>query len=85
MGRLRETEGLTDIQDEILKTIRQFVDERIIPVATELEHKDEYPTEIVEGLKELGLFGLMIPEEYGGLGESLLTYALAVERSPAAG
>jgi alkylation response protein AidB-like acyl-CoA dehydrogenase len=79
MGRLRETEGLTDIQDEILKTIRQFVDEQIIPVATELEHKDEYPTEIVEGLKELGLFGLMIPEEYGGLGESLLTYALAVE------
>src|SRR3954464_7811675 len=79
MGRLRETEGLTDIQQEILKTIRQFVDEQIIPVATELEHKDEYPTEIVEGLKELGLFGLMIPEEYGGLGESLLTYALAVE------
>jgi alkylation response protein AidB-like acyl-CoA dehydrogenase len=79
MGRLRETEGLTDIQDEILKTIRQFVDEQILPVATELEHKDEYPTEIVEGLKELGLFGLMIPEEYGGLGESLLTYALAVE------
>ncbi|MBW8750949.1 MAG: acyl-CoA dehydrogenase family protein [Propionibacteriales bacterium] len=76
---MRETEGLTDIQDEILKTIRQFVDEQIIPVATELEHKDEYPTEIVEGLKELGLFGLMIPEEYGGLGESLLTYALAVE------
>jgi alkylation response protein AidB-like acyl-CoA dehydrogenase len=79
MGRLRETEGLTDIQEEILKTIRQFVDERIIPVAQELEHNDEYPTEIVEGLKELGLFGLMIPEEYGGLGESLLTYALAVE------
>jgi alkylation response protein AidB-like acyl-CoA dehydrogenase len=79
MGRLRETEGLTDIQEEILKTIKKFVDEQIIPVATELEHKDEYPTEIVEGLKELGLFGLMIPEEYGGLGESLLTYALAVE------
>jgi alkylation response protein AidB-like acyl-CoA dehydrogenase len=79
MGRLRETEGLTDIQDEILKTIRQFVDERIIPVATELEHKDEYPTEIVEGLKELGLVGLTIPEEYGGLGESLLPYARVVE------
>ena len=56
-----------------------FVEEKIIPVAQELEHADEYPTEIVEGLKELGLFGLMIPEEYGGLGESLLTYALAVE------
>jgi alkylation response protein AidB-like acyl-CoA dehydrogenase len=48
-------------------------------VATELEHADEYPTEIVEGLKELGIFGLMIPEEYDGLGESLLTYALCVE------
>src|SRR4029079_15541514 len=79
MGRLCETEGLTDIQEEILKTVRTFVDEKIIPVATELEHKDEYPTEIVEGMKELGLFGLTIPEEYGGLGESLLTYALVVE------
>jgi alkylation response protein AidB-like acyl-CoA dehydrogenase len=79
MARLCQTEGLTDVQEEILKTVRQFVDEKILPVATELEHKDEYPTEIVEGLKELGLFGLMIPEEYGGLGESLLTYALAVE------
>ncbi len=79
MGRLCETEGLTDIQEEILKTVRQFVDTKILPVATELEHEDEYPTEIVEGLKELGIFGLMIPEEYGGLGESLLTYALAVE------
>lgn len=79
MGRLVSTDGLTDIQQEILKTVRQFVDKEIIPVATELEHKDEYPTEIVEGLKELGIFGLMIPEEYGGLGESLLTYALVVE------
>src|SRR5215204_612312 len=79
MGRLVRTEGLTDIQEEILKTVRAFVEREILPVATELEHKDEYPTEIVEGLKELGLFGLMIPEEYDGLGESLLTYALAVE------
>ncbi|MBC7277047.1 MULTISPECIES: acyl-CoA dehydrogenase family protein [unclassified Nocardioides] len=79
MGRLAETEGLTDIQEEILKTVRQFVDEKVIPVAQELEHADEYPTDIVEGLKELGIFGLMIPEEYGGLGESLLTYALCVE------
>ena len=79
MGRLCETDGLTDDQTEILKAVRTFVDEKIIPVAQELEHADEYPTEIVEGLKELGLFGLMIPEEYGGLGESLLTYALVVE------
>ncbi|MCC3777731.1 acyl-CoA dehydrogenase family protein [Streptomyces sp. UNOB3_S3] len=79
MGRLARTEGLTDVQREILATVREFVDKEIIPVATELEHRDEYPTRIVEGLKELGLFGLMIPEEYGGLGESLLTYALCVE------
>ena len=77
--RLCETDGLTDDQEEILKAVRQFVEEKILPVATELEHADEYPTEIVEGLKELGVFGLMIPEEYGGLGESLLTYALVVE------
>jgi alkylation response protein AidB-like acyl-CoA dehydrogenase len=79
MGRLCETEGLTDIQQEILKTVRAFVDDKILPVAGELEHKDEYPTDIVEGMRELGLFGLTIPEEYGGLGESLLTYALVVE------
>ena len=79
MSRLCRTEGLTDIQTEILRTIRDFVDNEILPVATELEHKDEYPVEIVEGMKELGLFGLTIPEEYGGLGESLLTYALVVE------
>ena len=79
MGRLAQTEGLTDIQEEILATVRTFVDKEIIPVANDLEHADEYPTEIVEGMKEMGLFGLMIPEEYGGLGESLLTYALVVE------
>jgi alkylation response protein AidB-like acyl-CoA dehydrogenase len=79
MPRLCETDDLTDDQTEILKAVRQFVEKEILPVATELEHADEYPTDIVEGLKELGLFGLMIPEEYGGLGESLLTYALAVE------
>jgi hypothetical protein len=79
MGRLCETEGLSEIQVEILKTVRAFVDNEILPVATRLEHADEYPTDIVEGMKELGLFGLTIPEEYGGLGESLLTYALVVE------
>jgi alkylation response protein AidB-like acyl-CoA dehydrogenase len=79
MGRLCQTDGLTDDQTEILKAVRDFVEREILPVATELEHRDEYPTKIVEGLKELGVFGLMIPEEYDGLGESLLTYALAVE------
>jgi alkylation response protein AidB-like acyl-CoA dehydrogenase len=79
MSRLCETDGLSEDQTEILKAVRTFVEEKILPVATELEHADEYPTAIVEGLRELGIFGLMIPEEYDGLGESLLTYALCVE------
>ena len=79
MTRLAQTADLTDIQQEILSTVRTFVDKEIIPHAQELEHADAYPQEIVDGLKDLGIFGLTIPEEYGGLGESLLTYALVVE------
>ncbi len=79
MGRLAQTDGLSDVQQEILSTVHQFVDKEILPYATELEHRDEYPSDIVDGMKEMGLFGLMIPEEYDGLGESLLTYALVVE------
>ncbi|RYE44054.1 MAG: acyl-CoA dehydrogenase [Hyphomicrobiales bacterium] len=79
MERICQTEGLTEDQIQIVKAVRTFVEKQIIPVAQQLEHADQYPTEIVEGLKELGVFGLMIPEEYGGLGESLLTYALCVE------
>src|SRR3954449_2887578 len=79
MGRLAQTEGLTDIQQEILSTVRDFVDKEILPNANALEHEDEYPQRIVDGMKEMGLFGLTIDEEYGGLGESLLTYALVVE------
>src|SRR3954454_21658734 len=79
MTRLAQTADLTDVQTEILSTVRSFVDKEIIPNAQELEHADAYPTEIVEGLKELRIFGLTIPEEYGGLAESLLTYALVVD------
>lgn len=79
MPRLAQTEGLTDDQRDILAAVHDFVDNEIIPVANELEHADEYPQAIVDQLKEMGVFGLMIPEEYGGLGESLLTYALVVE------
>ncbi len=79
MGRLALTEGLTDSQREVVALVREFVDAEVIPVASTLEHADEYPTKIVEQMKEMGIFGLMIPEEYGGLGESLLTYALVVE------
>ncbi|MGC4964383.1 acyl-CoA dehydrogenase family protein [Gordonia sp. DT101] len=79
MTRLAQTLGLTEIQSEIVANVRRFVDKEIIPVAQELEHADAYPQQIVDGMGQMGLFGLMIPEEYGGLGESLLTYALCVE------
>ncbi|MFF0816885.1 acyl-CoA dehydrogenase family protein [Rhodococcus sp. NPDC003318] len=79
MTRLAQTPGLTEFQSDILANVRTFVDKEIIPNAQELEHGDVYPQEIVDQMREMGLFGLMIPEEYGGLGESLLTYALCVE------
>src|ERR671919_317017 len=63
-------------QREIVATIRAFVERDVVPVASELEHADEYPTELVQTMRELGLFGVTIPEEYGGLGLDLTTYAL---------
>jgi len=79
MARLALTPDLTDIQTEILAAVHTFTEKEIVPKAQELEHGDIYPDKIVEGMKEMGLFGLTIPEEYGGLGESLLTYALVAE------
>jgi alkylation response protein AidB-like acyl-CoA dehydrogenase len=79
MTRIAQTLGLTDVQVEILANVREFVDKEVIPNAQELEHADTYPQHIVDAMKDMGLFGLMIPQEYGGLGESLLTYALCVE------
>jgi alkylation response protein AidB-like acyl-CoA dehydrogenase len=79
MTRLAQTLGLTEFQTEILTAVKQFVDKEIIPNAQELEHTDTYPQDIVDQMRQMGLFSLMIPQEYGGLGESLLTYALCVE------
>ena len=79
MSGLAHTPGLSEVQTDILAAVRRFVDTEIIPNARELEHADAYPQAIVDGMREMGLFGLMIPVEYGGLGESLLTYAVCVE------
>jgi alkylation response protein AidB-like acyl-CoA dehydrogenase len=69
----------TDEQKAIIEMVRQFVDEQIIPNAEHYDAADEYPEPIVEQLKELGLFGITIPEEYGGLGLDLTTYVMVVE------
>ena len=69
----------TDEQKAITEMVRQFADEQIIPSAEHYDHEDEYPEPIVEQMKELGLFGVTIPEEYGGMGLDLTTYAMIVE------
>jgi len=72
-------EEKTDEQKAITEMVRQFADEQILPNAEHFDHEDEFPTEIVEQLKELGLFGVTIPEEYGGMGLDLTTYVMIVE------
>ncbi|MDQ3739916.1 MAG: acyl-CoA dehydrogenase family protein [Actinomycetota bacterium] len=69
----------TDEQKAITEMVRQFTDEQIIPNAEHYDHEDEFPEPIVEQMKELGLFGITIPEEYGGLGLDLTTYTMVVE------
>jgi alkylation response protein AidB-like acyl-CoA dehydrogenase len=69
----------TDEQKAITEMVRQFVDEQILPNAEHFDHEDEFPEAIVEQMKELGLFGVTIPEEYGGMGLDLTTYAMIVE------
>jgi alkylation response protein AidB-like acyl-CoA dehydrogenase len=69
---------LSDTQKAIVETVRDFVEKEVIPVADQMEQRDEFPEAIVDQMKELGLFGLTVPEEFGGVGESLTTYALTV-------
>src|ERR1700676_4272186 len=69
----------TDEQKAICEMVRQFADEQILPNAEHYDHEDEFPEPIVEQMKELGLFGVTIPEEYGGMGLDLTTYAMIVE------
>jgi alkylation response protein AidB-like acyl-CoA dehydrogenase len=69
----------TDEQKAITEMVRQFVDNEILPVAEEFDHEDKFPEAIVEQMKELGLFGVTIPEDYGGMGLDLTTYAMIVE------
>jgi alkylation response protein AidB-like acyl-CoA dehydrogenase len=70
---------LTDEQREIKAMVRDFANREILPRAEEHDREDSYPAEIVAGMQEIGLFGAMIPEEYGGMGLDLFTYTLIVE------
>ena len=67
-------------EQQILDAIDKFLDRDVRPYVMDIEHADEYPTDMVEGMKALGLFGAIIPQEYGGLGLPTSTYARIVER-----
>lgn len=82
MAEKTETEADATAEEEaiILDSIERFLEKEVTPFAHDLEQEDAYPEEIVEGMKALGLFGAIIPEEYGGLGLTATTYAKIVER-----
>jgi alkylation response protein AidB-like acyl-CoA dehydrogenase len=78
-GTMTSVTELTEEQREILRTIRDFVDRDVLPNVSRYDHADEFPEPLVQTMRELGLFGTTIPEEYGGLGLDLTTYALIVK------
>ena len=63
----------------IVGAVRRFVDVEVVPVASELEHADRYPHDLVSRLRELGLFGALVPRAWGGLGLDVTTYARIIE------
>src|SRR3954469_19462983 len=67
------------LADELVAAVKTFVDKEVLPVASDLEHADAYPDDLVEHMKGMGLFGCTIPEEYGGLGLDVVTYTRIVE------
>ena len=71
--------NLTDEQQLFRSSLRQFVEKEIKPVAREWEQAGRFPAEILDGMKQLGLFGLLVPEEYGGMGADMISFALAFE------
>ena len=68
-----------EIRGELRATVRRWVEREVLPVASDLEHADEFPEALVEQMKAMGLFGITIPEEHGGLGLDLHAYIAVVE------
>jgi len=63
----------------IVSTIRRFVVNEVLPVAADMEHRNEYPHQLVEEMRKMGLFGLNVPEEYGGANVDYTTFAMVFE------
>jgi alkylation response protein AidB-like acyl-CoA dehydrogenase len=70
---------LNEDEQAIVATVRQFVDREVRPVVAELEHANTYPGALIEQMKQLGVYGLMVPEEHGGLGVSTACFAAVTE------
>lgn len=71
--------GLTDEQQLFKQTVHEFAEREIVPVAHELDEKEEFPRRTLKKMAELGLLGLLVPEDYGGAGASTLDYVLGME------
>ena len=71
--------GLSQDEQDIVDTVREFVDREVRPVARELEHANEYPEKLIGQMKQLGIFGLAIPEPYGDVQVSMPCYAMITE------
>lgn len=71
--------GLTEEQELFKQTVHEFAEREILPVARELDEREEYPRATVSKMAELGLMGLLVPDEYGGSAASTLDYVLAME------
>src|SRR5207248_9951656 len=71
--------GLTEEQGLFKQTIHEFAEREIVPIAHELDEKEQFPRATVARMAELGLMGLMLPEEFGGASASTLDYVLAME------
>ena len=79
MSSAKATDG-SGMDIQILEAVDKFLVREVDPHVMALEHADEYPVDMVEGMQRLGLFGCIIPEEYGGMGLPITTYAKIVER-----
>jgi butyryl-CoA dehydrogenase len=79
MAATPPTDGADEVRQQIIDTVRRFVANEVIPVASALERADQFPVDIVEQMRAMGLFGVTIPERYGGLGLDLLTYVGIIE------
>ena len=73
------TQQLEEARAQIVATVRDFVQKEVVPKASKYDEEDIYPQELVDQMNEMGLFGITIPEEYGGLGLDYTTFAMIFE------